>query len=265
MKTKFHVTIIATGLAILLLTVPAVWARIIRVKFPPGRTTVVLNGKTTGGPSENGGMDPITYKLRARKGQQMTLHLTSAKKNALFGVYQPGMDLLEGAQSVTDWTGPLPKSGDYEIMVFPNDETHFPVNSHMLYVDADRLPPETLAEMKRLGPDGNTSDSRVQVYLVGPISERVKQEVRDKLGYKTRAFRIDDPFAHLEELDTWGADVHTDHPDEVVVVQCNQLATGLPGAAWNAQMGHRLFFVQGDTIPDATKRTALASISRRSE
>jgi len=41
--------------------------------------------------------------------------------------------------------------------------THFPVNSPTLYVDADRLPPETLAEMKRLGNDGNTCDSNVQV------------------------------------------------------------------------------------------------------
>ena len=137
--------------------------------------------------------------------------------------------------------------------------THFPVNSPVLYVDADRLPPETLAEMKRLGPDGNTYDSGVQVYLVGPISQRVEQEVQDKLGYKTRAFRIDDPFALSEELDTWAADVHTDHPDEVIIVQYNQLATGLPGVAWNAHMGHGLFFVQGETVPDATRH----ALSRR--
>lgn len=109
--------------------------------------------------------------------------------------------------------------------------THFPVNSPLLYVDADRLPPETLAEMKRLGPDGNTYDSGVQVYLVGPISESVEREVQQTLGYKTRAFRTDDPFLLSEELDTWAADVHTDHPDEVIIVQYDQLATGLPAAA----------------------------------
>ena len=137
--------------------------------------------------------------------------------------------------------------------------THFPVNSPVLYVDAERLPTETLAEMKRLGPDGNTYDFGVQVYLVGPISERVEREVQDKLSYKTRAFRIDDPFMLSEELDTWAADVHTDHPDEVVIVQYNQLATGLPAVAWNAHMGHGLFFVQGDIVPEATKR----ALSRR--
>jgi hypothetical protein len=67
-------------------------------------------------------MNPVSYVLGARKGQTMTLHLTSAKKNAVFGVYAPGMDLIEGAQSVTDWSGTLPKTGDYEIIVFPADE-----------------------------------------------------------------------------------------------------------------------------------------------
>ena len=109
-------------LSFLLFMATTTWAKTIRVKFPPGRTTVVLKGKTTGGPSEGGGMDPITYRLRARKGQQMILNLVSAKKNAVIGVYLPGMDLLEGAQNVKNWSGTLPKSGDYEIMVFPEDE-----------------------------------------------------------------------------------------------------------------------------------------------
>jgi hypothetical protein len=114
---------LAVALLTLLLFAHAVAsAKTIRVKFPKGRTTVVLKGRTTGGPSESGGMDPIAYRLRARKGQQMTLHLTSAKKNAVFGVYAPGMEPLETGVNSTDWSGPLPKSGDYEIIVFPSDE-----------------------------------------------------------------------------------------------------------------------------------------------
>ena len=110
-------------MAVLLLSAATTWAqKQKRVRFPAGRTTVVLQGKTTGGPSESGGMEPVSYVLRASKGQTMTLHLTSAKKNAVFGLYAPGMDLIEGAQSVADWSGELPKTGDYEIIVFPEDE-----------------------------------------------------------------------------------------------------------------------------------------------
>lgn len=109
-------------LSLFLLVAPVAWAKTTRVQFPKGRTTVVLNGRTTGGPSESGGMDPIGYRLRASKGQEMILHLTSAKKNAVFMLYAPGMDLIDGAENVKDWDGTLPKTGDYEIIVFPEDE-----------------------------------------------------------------------------------------------------------------------------------------------
>jgi hypothetical protein len=108
-------------IAVLLMAATAS-AKIIRVKFPKGRTTVILKGKTTGGPSESGGMDPIAYRCRARKGQPLILHLTSARGNAVFGIYAPGMDLIEGAQNMKDWEGALPKTGEYEIIVFPEDE-----------------------------------------------------------------------------------------------------------------------------------------------
>lgn len=113
----------AALLALLILTATDTPAKTVRVRFPKGRTTVILKGKTTGGPSESGGMDPVAYSLRARKGQQMTLHLTSAKKNAVFSVYLPGMEPMTGdAWESTDWSGTLPKTGDYEIIVFPRDE-----------------------------------------------------------------------------------------------------------------------------------------------
>lgn len=114
---------IAAALLVLIpLLAIAASAKPIRVKFPPGRTTVVLKGRTTGGPSESGGMDPISYVLRARRGQRMTVHLTSAKRNAIFSVYAPGYDLIDAATNATDWTGTLRKNGDYEIIVFPEDE-----------------------------------------------------------------------------------------------------------------------------------------------
>ncbi|MCA1620889.1 MAG: g-type lysozyme inhibitor [Acidobacteria bacterium] len=112
----------AAVLTLTFLLAPSVPAKTVNVKFPKGRTTVVLKGRTTGGPSESGGMDPITYRLRAKRGQTMTLHLTSAKKNAIFGVWAPGMDPMDLGQNPTDWSGKLPKTGAYEISVWPEDE-----------------------------------------------------------------------------------------------------------------------------------------------
>jgi hypothetical protein len=111
----------AVLLTLLLATAPA-WGKTVTVRFPKGRTTVILKGRTTGGPSESGGMDPITYRLRAKAGQTLTLHLTSAKKNAVFGVWAPGMDPVDVGANPTDWSGTLPKNGNYEISVWPEDE-----------------------------------------------------------------------------------------------------------------------------------------------
>ncbi|MFQ3580292.1 MAG: hypothetical protein SNJ67_09755 [Chloracidobacterium sp.] len=112
---------VLVGLVLMGLMTPMVWAQK-RVKFPKGQTSVILKGRTTGGPSESGGMNPVAYVFRARRGQHLTLRLTSARKHAVFGLYAPGMELVEGAQGVTDWSGELPATGDYEIIVFPEDE-----------------------------------------------------------------------------------------------------------------------------------------------
>jgi hypothetical protein len=108
--------------AILFFSVSAAYAQK-RVKFPVGKSSVTLKGKTTGGPSESGGMNPVSYVFRANKGQQLTLRLTSAKKNAVFAVYLPKMtDFLGDSSNKTTWSGKLPQTGDYEIIVFPEDE-----------------------------------------------------------------------------------------------------------------------------------------------
>ena len=112
----------AALLALTFLLGTAASAKTINVKFPKGRTTVILKGRTTGGPSESGGMDPITYRLRARAGQTLTLHLISAKNNAIFGVWAPGMNPVEVGSNHTDWSGRLKKTGAYEISVWPEDE-----------------------------------------------------------------------------------------------------------------------------------------------
>jgi hypothetical protein len=109
-------------LTILLFSISAAYAQK-RIKFPAGKTSTTLKGRTTGGPSESGGMNPVTYKFYAKKGQQLTLSLTSAKGNAVFAVYLPKMvDFLNDSQNRTSWSGKLPQTGDYEIIIFPEDE-----------------------------------------------------------------------------------------------------------------------------------------------
>lgn len=84
-----------------------------RVRFPRGRTTAVLKGAVVRGTRDR-------YILGARGGQTMIVHITSRERNAVFQIYAPDGSALEGAedgQDATDWTGELPRSGDYEIVV----------------------------------------------------------------------------------------------------------------------------------------------------
>ncbi|PWT80369.1 MAG: hypothetical protein C5B44_05390 [Acidobacteria bacterium] len=84
-----------------------------RVKFARGRTTAVLKGAVVRGTQDR-------YILGARAGQSMIVHVTSREKNAVFTILGPDGSALAGTEEgvdATDWTGELPLSGDYSIVV----------------------------------------------------------------------------------------------------------------------------------------------------
>ena len=65
-----------------LVAVPCADAEIRRIRFGRGRTTAVLKGAIVRGEDDS-------YKLRASKGQTMTVHITSLENNAVFEVFAP--------------------------------------------------------------------------------------------------------------------------------------------------------------------------------
>lgn len=85
-----------------------------RIKFAPGRTTAVERGAVHRGMSHD-------YLLKARAGQTLTVHLTAGGA-VTFDIRTPGHvdSLVEGSK---DWSGELPRSGDYRINVLPDTTT----------------------------------------------------------------------------------------------------------------------------------------------
>jgi len=55
------------------------------------------------------------YLLRARRGQAMTVNITSVEKNAVFDIQGPNGEFLR--EEGTSWRGVLPATGDYSIIV----------------------------------------------------------------------------------------------------------------------------------------------------
>src|SRR5258708_28626747 len=85
-----------------------------RIKFPRGRTTTVERGSVHRGMSHD-------YLLKASAGQTMTVHL-AARGGVCFDLYTPRLT-ASLAQCSKDWSGELPRSGDYRINVLPDTPT----------------------------------------------------------------------------------------------------------------------------------------------
>src|SRR3954452_8496289 len=112
LSIKLRVLLIA---ALLLMTTVVAEAggrdRTRRIRFESGRTTKVIKDAVVRG-------DRDRYILHARAGQTLLVHITSEENNAVFDIYRPGgKRTLENAQESTDWSGSLPRTGDYIIEV----------------------------------------------------------------------------------------------------------------------------------------------------
>jgi hypothetical protein len=79
-----------------------------RVRFARGRTTSVIKDTVRLCTSH-------VYSLRAREGQTMSVHLATGDKTS-FTVYTP-TDTVVDADGVKDWSGQLPETGQYQIIV----------------------------------------------------------------------------------------------------------------------------------------------------
>jgi hypothetical protein len=78
------------------------------IRFARGRTTAVLNDTVRLCTSHE-------YRLRAKAGQTMSVHLAAGPKTS-FTILPPATE-LEGADGVKDWQGELPDTGEYTITI----------------------------------------------------------------------------------------------------------------------------------------------------
>jgi hypothetical protein len=110
-RTTLRALFLTTLLLLTALAAPAQGDRTRRVRFARGRTTTVIKDAVVRGTRDR-------YILGARAGQTLIVHITSLEDNAVFDIYaKGGKQVLDGAQEATDWTGELPRSGDYVIEV----------------------------------------------------------------------------------------------------------------------------------------------------
>jgi hypothetical protein len=85
-----------------------------KLRFARGESSATVRGAVVRG-------DRDRYYLSAKKGQTMSVKITSEEDNAVFQVYLPGEEeALPGAgdgDDARDWSGELPSDAEYVIVV----------------------------------------------------------------------------------------------------------------------------------------------------
>ena len=80
-----------------------------QIRFARGRTTAIIKDTIRLCTSHE-------YRLRARAGQTMSIHLAAGKRTS-FTLQPPSGDMIEDADGVKDWSGELPVTGEYVIAI----------------------------------------------------------------------------------------------------------------------------------------------------
>lgn len=85
------------------------------VKFAKGKHEATVAGSAKYAMS-------YVYTLGAKEGQTMDVSVTAKNRELTFSVIGPDDETIEGAFGVTEWSGTLPASGKYQVVVVMNDE-----------------------------------------------------------------------------------------------------------------------------------------------
>jgi hypothetical protein len=99
------------ALSLLSVVAPAQTGRTKRVRFASGKSSITLKGAIVRGTADR-------YVVGARRGQMMSVKISSIERNANFTVYFAGeQESLVGSDEATEWTGKLSDDNDYVIVV----------------------------------------------------------------------------------------------------------------------------------------------------
>lgn len=144
----------------------------------------------------------------------------------------------------------VPKE-DWAVAMAAADLIHFPNNGPLLYLDADGIPDDTLAELKRLKPAGSPDNNGVQAIVVGKVSDDVLKELRG-LDLKVDAIQGDDPARVASAIDAYYTRVSKEQPSSVIIASSEEADYAMPAVSWIAHMPEPVLYVSRQGIPQAT-------------
>jgi hypothetical protein len=85
-----------------------------KIKFARGKSKASARGSAKYAMS-------YVYKFTAKANQQVGIHLAGKNPELKFSLIRPDQETIESAFTVSEWSGKLPQSGTYSIVVVMND------------------------------------------------------------------------------------------------------------------------------------------------
>jgi len=177
----------------------------------------------------------------------------------------PGEDVFQVSASIAQIVYPatfadnkpnaviLVPQGDWRRALVAANVIHFPVDAPILFIKENEIPEIIKQEIKRLDPEGLFVDGNTKAYIVGPVEQKVKDELRG-MKIKFRQFDAANVYELAALIDQFRATINSDHTDMVMIANDNTPEFSIFSASWTAHAGSPTFFVSNNEVPEATKR-----------
>jgi len=176
----------------------------------------------------------------------------------------PGEDVFQVSASIAQIVYPatfadnkpnaviLVPQGDWRRALAAVNLIHFPIDAPILFIKENEIPEIIKQEIKRLDPEGLFVDGNTKAYIVGPVEQKVKDELRG-MKIKFRQFDAVNVYELAAMIDQYRATINSDHTDMVMIANENAPEFSIFSASWTAHAGSPTFFVTDNEVPEATK------------
>jgi hypothetical protein len=125
-----------------------------------------------------------------------------------------------------------------------------PIRAPILLSGSSSLPSATRDALRALAPTGSGPAGGVQVIRVG--------DVPAPTGLRAAAVKGTDPYALAAELDRFAAAARGKTSSNVVIASGEDPAFAMPAAAYAAESGEPILYVNHSGVPDATRQALLS-------
>lgn len=139
---------------------------------------------------------------------------------------------------------------NWQISLASTDLIHHPNNGPVLFYEEGKIPTETLEELERLAPLGNSDGT--QVMVMGDVSQKILNQLDD---YSVEHIKGTNAAEFAVKVDEKYAEVAGELPQSVIIVSSeeNSKLYSLIAANWIAHMPEPILFVTKDEVPEETK------------